>query len=141
MANGRINRKGKLEAGRPKTNRQLNTYNETIAILNAAFHFVRRKERAIQKSLEQEVHASKTNAKSVHPENIIESIHDKLPLTKFAGNTLAIFKGKTFLFMAKEYPYVLLKFLSERKELVIPRSVLEELVRVAKNEIDNRSDI
>lgn len=99
-----------------------------VTRLHEAFHF-KKKLRELKK---------KEKVTFVNMENIIRSIHDKLPMSKFAGDTVAKFKGKTFLFMAREYPEVFIKFLAERKELIISKDVLEHLISVAKHEIKNR---
>lgn len=137
MPNGQINTKGRLERGAPQTNRSLLRYNEALARLNAAFYPIKAKglkvkgkpvkvkSKPVVKSAQPEI---------VSPENIVKSIHDKLPLSKFAGNTVNMFKGKTYLYMAKEYPKIMMRFIRERKELVFASGVLDELIRQAKNE-------
>jgi hypothetical protein len=130
MPNGRINTKGRLERGAPQTNRSLLHYSETIARLNAAFYPLKIKPAKVKaKPAVKEV-----ETEPVNPENIVKSIHDTLPLSKFTGSTVAMFKGKTYLYMAKEYPKIMMTFIRERKELVFTTGVLDELIRVAKDE-------
>lgn len=136
MPNGRINTKGRLERGKPKTNRSLLYYNETLAILNAAVYAQQPK---ISKERKPKVlKAKKKPVKSIikavqiNPENIVRSVHDPLPLSKFAGSSLALFKGKSFLYMAERYPKIMIKFLEDRKELVFEKDVLDELVQTAR---------
>lgn len=72
--------------------------------------------------------------------NIVSSIHDRIPLSKFTPETQRLFRRLTYASIAKNYPYVLLSFLVECKELIISEVVLRDLVKIANEEIKIRSE-
>ncbi len=136
-----------------RTNRPLMLHNEVLSAITDAFRWLDRRER--QRELKQErtekvirtvptkVFSKPTQSNSskepIARHNIINHISDQIPTSKLTEQSRRIFKGKSFEYMAYNYPYVLMTFLKDKKELCFPKDVFEQLINIAKEQIDNRS--
>lgn len=156
---GFVGKRGKWDHKNAPTNRNLFHHNEVMDAIMDAFRWLdkrqKSKERLFGEPQKNKVKAlnkagfnknkilkttyTKNRTFEVASHNVIRSVDDVIPELKLTGNTRVLFKGKSFRYMAKEYPYIFIKFLSERKELSFPDHVVSLLIEIAKKEIQIRS--
>lgn len=150
---GFIRGKGKWDHKNAPSNRDLMRHNDVVFAIVDAFKWLDSREKARERKsarnewMDQPEKVLSSNSKEitfssqdpVARHNIINAISDQIPSSKLTGQTRYLFKGKTFEYMAINYPAILLKFLNERKELCFPPAVLESLMNIAKPELEDRS--
>lgn len=148
-----IRSKGKWDHKNAPSNRELMHHNDVVFAIVDAFKWLDSREKQRERKKErneriaQHEKAVSTNSKEVRsssqdavaPHNVINAISDQIPASKLTEQTRSLFKGKTFEYMARTYPAVLLKFLNDKKELCFPPSVLKNLIAIAKSELDRRA--
>lgn len=148
---GFIRNKNKWDHKNAPSNRDLMRHNDVLSAILDAFNWLDSRERQRERKREknEEVVRSprrvfstssiKPSQEPVARHNIINAISDPIPPSKLTEQTRPLFKGKSFEYMAINYPFILITFLKERKELCFPKEVFDQLIYIAKCQIDSRS--
>lgn len=149
---GFVRNKDKWDHKNASTNRHLMRHNEVLSAIVDAFNWLDSRERQRERKREQNEKVVKPASSTGSPQsaknkssqepvarhNIINAISDPIPSSKLTEQTRYLFKGKTFEYMAINYPFILITFLKERKELCFPKKVFDQLIEIAKEQIDSR---